>query len=128
MTVDRIIEQLDGFQAGLFIRTKGGIEPAPPEVLSSNLLLIRGLLVQLVDKVAETEQDYRRTKAARFDKFLKDGIKKSPAMDMLEMEPDLIEKKLATERLKNYLKYVDGLCTSVQSVLRVQTGSDKNQY
>jgi len=128
MNADKIIAQLDKFQANLFITTSSGVEPATPDVLSKNLLFIRGLLVRLVEEVATAEKDYRRSKAARFDKFLKDGMKKSPAMDMLEMESDLIEKKVNTERLKNYMKYVDGLCSSIQSVLKVQIGSDKSQY
>lgn len=102
--------------------------PADPVTLAENLLLIRGLLIQLVDKVADAELDYRRSKAARFDRFLKDGMKRSPGIEQLDLEPDLIDKKIATERLRNYMKYVDGLCTSIQSVLKVQAGSDKNQY
>ena len=125
---DEIISQLDTFQARLFIRRDGQVEPADPNTLANNLLLIRGLLIQLVQKVAEYELDYRKSKAARFDRFIKEGMKKSPAMDQLEMEPDLIDKKIATERVRNYMKFTDGLCTSIQSVLKVQTSSEKNQY
>lgn len=128
MNSDEIIAQLDKFQVKLFVRKEGRVEPADPVTLAENLLLIRGLLIQLVDKVYEADLDYRKTKAARFDRFLKEGMKKSPAFDQLDMEKDLIEKKLSTERLRNYIKYVDGLCTSIQSVLRVQAGSDKSQY
>jgi hypothetical protein len=123
-----IIKTLNQCQAKLFIRRNGGVEPADPVTLSNNLLLIRGLLIQLVDKVAEAEQDYRKAKAKRFDKFLQDGMKKSPAMDLLKMEEDLIEKEVSTERLRNFMRYSDGLCTSIQSVLKVQSSSDKNQY
>lgn len=128
MTANEIIEQLDKFQVRLFRREEGTVVPADPVTLAENLLLIRGLLIQLVDKVADAELDYRKSKAARFDKFIKEEMKRSPAMDQLDFEQDLIDKKIATERLRNYMKYVDGLCTSIQSVLRVQSGSDKNQY
>lgn len=128
MYVNDIISQLDKFQLKLFRRVDGTVVPAEPPVLAENLLLIRGLLIQLVDKVADAELDYRKSKAARFDKFLQEGMKRSPAQDQLDMEPDLIDKKIATERVRNYMKYVDGLCTSIQSVLRVQSASDKNQY
>jgi len=128
MNTEQIISQLDTFQARLFIRRDGQVEPADPGTLANNLLLIRGLLIQLVDKVAEAEIDYRKAKAARFDRFLQEGMKKSPALDQLDMEPDLIDKKISTERVRNYMKYVDGLCTSIQSVLKVQAGSDKSQY
>ena len=123
-----IIAQLDKFQVKLFVRQDGEVLPADPQTLANNLLLIRGLLIQLVEKVADAELDYRKTKASRFDRFIKEGMKKSPAMDLLEMEEDLIDKKIATERVRNYMKYVDGLCTSIQSVLKVQAGSEKNQY
>lgn len=128
MQADEIIKQLDKFQVRLFVRHDGLVVPADPNTLAENLLLIRGLLIQLVDKLAEHELDYRKTKAARFDRFLKEGMKRSPATDQLEFEEDLIDKKIGTERIRNYVKYVDGLCTSIQSVLRVQAGSDKNQY
>lgn len=128
MNTEEIIAQLDKFQVKLFVRRDGQVEPADPTTLANNLLLIRGLLIQLVEKVADAELDYRKAKAARFDRFIKEGMKKSPAMDMLEMEQDLIEKKISTERVRNYMKYVDGLCTSIQSVLKVQAGSEKNQY
>jgi hypothetical protein len=128
MQTDDIIKQLDKFQVRLFVRHDGLVVPADPVTLAENLLLIRGLLIQLVDKVADAELDYRKSKAARFDTFVKEGMKRSPAMDQLDMEQDLIDKKIATERVRNYMKYVDGLCTSIQSVLRVQAGSDKAQY
>lgn len=128
MDTEQIIKQLEQFQVRLFVRRDGQVEPADPNTLAENLLLIRGLLIQLVDKVADAELDYRKAKAARFDRFIKEGMKKSPAMDMLDMEQDLIEKKIATERVRNYMKYVDGLCTSIQSVLKVQTSSEKSQY
>lgn len=125
---DKIIEQLDKFQVRLFVRHENMVVPADPVTLSENLLLIRGLLIQLVDKVADAELDYRKTKASRFDTFIKEGTKRSPAFDLLEMEQDLIDKKIATERIRNYMKYTDGLCTSIQSVLKVQSSSEKNQY
>lgn len=132
METDQIIKQLDTYQARLFRkeRRETGIElvPATPTILSENLLLIRVLLIQLVDKVADAERDYRISKAGRFDELLKEGIKRSPAETQLDMDPALIKKKIDTERLRNYMKYADGMCTSIQSVLRVQSGSDKNQY
>lgn len=128
MNTEQIIAQLEQYQVKLFLLRNGQVEPADPVTLANNLLLIRGLLIQLVEKVADAELDYRKAKAARFDRFLKEGMKKSPALDALKMEQDLIEKEISTERVRNYMKYVDGLCTSIQSVLKVQAGSDRNQY
>jgi hypothetical protein len=133
MKTEDIIAQLNQFQAKLFIRRDGQVEPADPITLSNNLLLIRGLLIQLVDKVAESETTYRKAKAARFDKFLQPvpgekALSKSAAMDKLDMEEDLIDFKITTERLRNYMKFTDGLCTSIQSVLKVQAGSGKSDY
>lgn len=133
MKTEEIIEQLNNFQLKLFVRGSNGVEPANPTILSNNLLLIRGLLIQLVDKVAESELKYRKSKATRFDQLIQKpaegkAMSKSAAMDALDMEPDLIDMKIATERLKNFMKYTDGLCTSIQSVLKVQSSSDKNQY
>lgn len=134
MTTEKIIEQLDKFQVKLFVRDNGTVVPADPVTLAENLLLIRGLLIQLVEKVADAELDYRKSKAARFHQFIgpqADGSKpmsRSGAENAIDLEEDLIEKKIATERVRNYMKYVDGLCTSIQSVLRVQAGSDKANY
>lgn len=88
----------------------------------------------LVDAVADADLNYRHAKAARFDKFIQTALpngktmSKSAALDALDMEPDLVDMKIETERLKNYLKFTDGLCTSIQSVLKFQTASDKAQY
>ena len=134
MTPDQIIERLGQFQLKLFIKGKHGVEPAAPGVLSENLLLIRGLMINLVNCVADADLEYRHAKAARFDKLLQSQqpngkpMSKSAALDALEMEPDLVDMKIETERLKNYLKYTDGLCTSIQSVLKFQTASDKSQF
>jgi len=134
MDSEQIIKTLETYQLRLFVRTKDGVEPADPVTLSSNLLLIRGLLVQLVDRVYEAEREYRKAKAARFDRLISPnadgskGLSKSAAFDQLEMENDLIEMKTNTERLRNYMRYIDGLCSGVQSVLKVQVGSEKSQY
>lgn len=128
MEVDEIIDAINSFAVKLFVRHGGQVEPANPTVLSENLLKIRGMLLQLVDKVADADLDYRRSKASKFDQLIKDGTKRSPAFDLLDVDKELIEKKIATERLRNYMKYIDGLCSSIQSVLKVQIGSDKHQY
>lgn len=129
MDIDGIIRLIEREQLNLLITEgpkKGEINE--PVAVANAIVKIRMFLVQLVDKVAETELDYRRTKAARYDKFIKEGMKKSPAFDSLEMEEDLIVKKIETERVKGYMKYVDSLVSAVQSLLKVQTGADKGQY
>lgn len=125
MELNRIIELIEGYSNGLYVLNQDkDVEPALPDKLANNLLLIRGLLIRLIDKVSEAELEYRRAKAARFDRLIKEGWKKSPAFDQLEMEQDLIEMKIATERVRNYLKYTDGLCTSIQSVLKFKTSTN----
>lgn len=127
MTPDQIISQIAKFESKLLTRGQSGVEIAPPVVLSETIVKIRVLLLQLVDHLAEAELDYRRSKAARYDKFIKEGMKKSPAIDSLDFEQDLIEKRVAAERLRNYVKYVDSLVSSVQTAIRVQTGIAKNE-
>ena len=127
MTPDQIISQIAKFESKLLTRGQSGVEIAPPVVLSETIVKIRVLLLQLVDHLAEAELDYRRSKAARYDRFIKEGMKKSPAIDSLDFEQDLIEKRVAAERLRNYVKYVDSLVSSVQTAIRVQTGIAKNE-
>jgi len=55
-------------------------------------------------------------------------MKKSPAVDALKFEQDLIEMEVNTERIRNYMKYVDSLVSAVQSLLKVQSSSERNQY
>jgi hypothetical protein len=136
METDQIIEKLNNLMVASFRRDPDSpkdIIPVAPIQLSNNLLHIRGLLLQLVDKVADSERDYRLSKAAKYDELIKTLVNEKPmsrsaASDQLDYEPTLIEKKIATERVRNFMKYVDGLCTSMQSVLRVQAGADKSQY
>lgn len=125
MNIDKIVDLLTEYSNNLYHRKDdGSLEPGLPEDLANNLLLIRGLAIRMIDILYNQELEYRRAKAARFDKFIKEGIKKSPAFDLLEMEDDLIEMKVSTERLRNYLKYTEGLCTSVQSVLKFKQSTN----
>lgn len=128
MTTPEIIEQLNSFQVKLFVRRGNAVEPADPVTLANNLLLIRGLLIQLVDKVADAELEYRHAKAVKYDKLIADGVKKSPAIDSLKMDTELIGMEIETERVRNFMRYTDGLCTSIQSVLKVQSSSSKGEY
>lgn len=133
MNADKVVDQITEYSNNLYAYNEKDkqLEPALPEDLANNLLLIRGLALRLIDIVAECELDYRKAKAKRFDELIRGDeannippMKKSPAFDQLEMEPDLIDKKITTERLRNYLKYTEGLCTSVQSVLKYKTGTN----
>ncbi len=128
MDTETIISQIEKFQTQLIVNTANGVEINNPVALSEAIVKIRMLLVQLVNKVADAELEFRRTRAARYDKFIKDGVKKSPASDALKYEQDLIELEVGAERLKNYMRYCDSLVSSVQSSLKVQVGSDKAQY
>lgn len=128
MRIDQVMAQIEKFMTNLLVSTPGGAEVAPPEVLGPNIVKIRLLLVQLVSLVAEVELEYRRAKAAKYDKFLKEGMKKSPAMDALKFEQDLIEQEINVERIKAYSKYVDSLISSIQSLMKVQVSGERGQY
>jgi hypothetical protein len=134
MDSEEILKQLSQYQGHLFTRKDGVVIPASPSVLSANLLPIRQLLILLVDKVYESELAYRKAKAAKYDELMtshKPGEKpmsKSAAEDAVDRDMAVVELKVGTERLRNFMKYTDGLCTSIQSVLRVQAGSEKNNY
>lgn len=128
MEVDDIIGLIEEYQTTLLVRGKAGVEINNPLALAEAIVKIRVLILQLVDKVAEHELDYRRNKAARYDRFLKEGMKRSPAVDSLDFEADLIEKKVALERVRGYMKHTDGLVSAVQTLLKVQSSSEKNQY
>lgn len=120
MELNSIIDEIEKLLVKMFVRTNGGLETAPPHILSESALKIRTLLLQMVTKVSELELDYRRTKAARFDTLLKEGMKRSPAIDQLEFDLELIEKKIAVERVKNYMKYADNLVTAAQTDVKTQ--------
>jgi hypothetical protein len=126
LEADGIIKKLGEYEARLLVRGDKGIEIADPTVLAPTIIQIRTLLVMLVDKVAEAELDFKRSRAARLDKFLKEGMKRSPAIDSVRFEQDLIEKEIAADRLRNYMKYVDSLVSSVQTHIKVQTGIANN--
>jgi len=128
MDADKIIEQIEKFQTNLLRPGQNGVEINDPNALSEAIVKIRVLLVQLVDKVADSELEYKRTRAARYDKFITEGMKKSPAVDALKFEQDLIEMEVNTERIRNYMKYVDSLVSAVQSLLKVQSSGERNQY
>lgn len=100
---------------------------APTEV-SQAIVTIRLLLLQMVDLVSDADLDFKRTRAARFDKHLKDGVKRSPAEQMVKMDQELIAMENNVERVNKYMKYCDSLVSAVQSMLKVQASGDRGQY
>lgn len=128
MDAQRIIEQIERFQTQLLVNTGNGVEINNPGALSEAIVKIRVLLVQLVDKVADAELDFKRTRAARYDKLIKDGMKRTPATDTLKYDQELIEMESGAERIRNYMKYTDSLVSAVQSLLKVQSSQERNQY
>lgn len=128
MTTDKIIEQINQFQTNLLIKTNNGTELNNPAVLGETIVKIRVLLVTLVDRYAEADLEFRRLRAQKYDVLLKEGVKKSPAYDSLKMDMELIVLESHAERLRAYMKHVDGLVSSVQSMLKIQSGQERNQY
>lgn len=128
MKTEQIIAQIERFQTQLLVNTGNGVEVNSPAALADSIVKIRVLLVQLVDKVADAELEFKRARASRYDMFITQGIKKSPAVDALKFEADLIEMESNAERVKNYMRYVDSLVTAIQSLLKVQASGERNQY
>lgn len=129
MEADDIIKLIEKEQLKLLVTegpNRGDIND--PVSVSKAIVTIRMFLVQLVDKVADAELEFKRSRAARYDKFITSGMKKSPAVDALKFEQDLIEKEIATERVRNYMKYVDSLVSAVQTLLKVQASGDRGQF
>jgi hypothetical protein len=124
MDTEQIIKQIEKFETQLLVNNGNGVEINNPVALADAIVKIRVLLVQLVDKVADSELNFKRTRAARYDALIKEGVKKSPAIDSLKMDVELIEMEIATDRVRNYMKYVDSLVSAVQSLLRVQSSSN----
>lgn len=128
MDAQKIIEQIDRFQTQLLRSGENGVEISDPTSLSQAIVKIRVLLVQLVDKVADAELEFKRTRASRYDTLIKEGTKRSPAGDMLKMDLELIKMESDADRIKQYMKYVDSLVSAVQTLLKVQASGERNQY
>lgn len=121
--IDSIIRTITQLEAKTLIRNfNGQIELAGPSVLADTASKIAVLLQQVVDPLALIEREFRQTKAQRFDTFLKQGIKKSPALDSLKMEPDLIDMEIAVNRIQAFVKRTEQSITTTQSNMRVKTG------
>lgn len=128
MQTDKIIEQIEKFQTQLLRPGDNGVEINNPVALSEAIVKIRVLLVQLVDKQCDAELAFKRTRAARYDKLIAEGTKRSPATDILKFDQELIQMESDAERIRNYSKYVDSLVSAVQSLLKVQSSGERNQY
>lgn len=125
MTLDDLIGLIEKQQRRL-LTNKGQIN-APTEV-SQAIVTIRLLLVQMVDLISEEDLNFRKTRAARFDKLLQEGTKRSPAEQMVKMDQELITMENNVERVNKYMKYVDSLVSAVQSMLKVQASGEKGNY
>ena len=98
METDQIIKQIEKFQTNLLRPGQNGVEINDPGALSEAIVKIRVLLVQLVDKVADAELEFKRTRAARYDKLITEGVKRSPAIDTLKFDQELIQMEADAER------------------------------
>lgn len=123
-----IIKQIEKFQAQLLVNTGNGVEINNPTVVSEVIVKIRILLVQLVDHVADAELSFKQTRAAKYDELIKKGEKRTPAEAMIKMDLDLIKMESDADRINKYMKYVDSLVSAVQSLLKVQSSAERNQY
>jgi K+/H+ antiporter YhaU regulatory subunit KhtT len=121
--VNQIIDSINNLESQLLVRdTQGKISLATPGVICNILPRLSILVQQAVDPMSQLDLRFRKSRAARFDQLLKEGIKKSPAMDQLKMEVDLIEMEAAVNRISNFVKLTQSTITTFQTNLRLQTG------
>lgn len=124
--IDQIIERINQLEGSLLVKRAGRIELTSPVVIANTLPQLAIILQQAVDPMTQIELDYRRAKAERFDRFIKEGMKKSPAIDQLKFEQDLLEMEAAVNRINNFVKLTQSTISTLQSNIRVQTGMATN--
>lgn len=121
--IDQIINKINELENGLLARDRTGrITIAPPPQIGEILPRLSILLQQAVDPMSKIDLEFRRARAARYDRFIKEGMKKTPAIDQLKFEQDLIEMESAVNRINNFVKLTQSTITTFQTNLRLQTG------
>ncbi len=122
--VNQIIDQINNLESNLLVRTPQGIEVAPPHVVGATLTKLSILLQQAVDPLTQMDLNFRKTRAKRLDEFLagtkdRPAMKKSPAMDSLKFEIDLIEMESAVNRVNSYIKLTQQMISTFQTNSRL---------
>jgi hypothetical protein len=127
--VDQIISTINNLESQMLTRLRDGtIELVVPTRLAEIIGKIAVLLQQTVDPITFLDREFRQTRARRFDKFLKQGIKKTPAMDSLKFEPDLIDMEIAVNRVNAFIKRTEQTITTIQSNMRVKNGAANGNF
>lgn len=128
MDSDKIIGQIISLENRLLHTTGNNVTMAAPAVLSETIAKISILLANLSEPLFQAELDYKLARAARFDRYLKEGEKRTVAESLIRYDRELIKAELEVERIRNFMKRMDSLIMAIQSHLRVKTAETSNAY
>jgi len=126
MNPDAIIKQIMSLENQLLKRQGGRVVLAEAGQISETLGKISVLLANLSEPVFEAELEYKLTRAARYDRMLKDGEKRTVAEANLKYDQELIQKELAVDRIKGYIKRTEQLITTMQTHIKVLLAQQSN--
>lgn len=118
--VSKILETIERQENSMLISVGGKVELAPAGMLSDAITKIAVLLGRVVDPLYDADLLYRQTKAAKRDSFLKEGMKKSPAKDELEYDPELMQMGNFVRRAEAHVQRCEQIIMTVQSKMKVQ--------
>lgn len=131
--VNKLIQTIQRLEASMLRRTDSGkIELMPPAVLSETIAKIAVLLANGNDMLTNVELEYRQAKAAKYDTLLKEigengkaKYSRSGASDAMDYDTEIIEHKMAVERIKGFVKRTDNVISTIQSHIRTATAMER---
>jgi phosphotransferase system IIA component len=89
-------------------------------ILSETIARIAIYLTKLAESVSEAELNFKLNRAAKFDRLLKDGEKRTAAETLIRFDQDLIKLEGEVERLRGYIKRCDNVITTIQTHISVK--------
>jgi hypothetical protein len=118
--MDKLVQEINRLELGMIHKVSGRVELANPVKLSETIAKIAIYLAQLSDEVTNAELRYKQARAAKFDRLLKDGEKRTAAVDFIRYDQELIKAESDADRLRNFIKRTENVITTIQTHIRVK--------
>lgn len=128
MNTDGIIAQIISLENKLLFQSGGKVVLAPPQQISETCGKMSILLANLAEPMFQAELDYKLARAARFDRLLQEGEKRTVAESLIKYDREMIRKELEVERLRNFVKRCDALIIAMQAHMKIKTAESRNDF
>jgi hypothetical protein len=118
--MEKLIQEINRLEMEMLVKRDGEVHLVEMHILSETIARIAIYLTKLAESVSEAELNFKLNRAAKFDRLLKDGEKRTAAETLIRFDQDLIKLEGEVERLRGYIKRCDNVITTIQTHISVK--------